>query len=157
MCIAYVYNVNAILVLPMKTCETTSHLKAFKDIYKYLTQQNFKPKLHVMDNKCSKTIEDYIIKENNTRIQFVEPQEHHVNAAECAVQRFKNHFIAGLCTVNKNFPLQQWDELIPQAQDSLNLLRRVRNNPRLSAYAVLEEKLHFNKMPLAPLGTQLLL
>ena len=34
--------------------------KAFKDIYSYLTMKIFKPKLHIMDNECSKQIKTFI-------------------------------------------------------------------------------------------------
>ena len=56
-----------------------------------------------MDNECAKETEKLITK-NNATIQFVEPDQHRVNAAERAIQLFKNHFIAGLCTVHKSFP-----------------------------------------------------
>ena len=42
----------------------------------------------------------------DTTIQFVEAHQHRVNKAEWAIQTFKNNFIAGLCTVNKLFPIQ---------------------------------------------------
>ena len=69
----------------MKTREITSLLKAFTSIYKYLKGNNLKPKLYVMDNEMSIIIEKYIINKNNTKLQFVEPQSHRVNAAERAV------------------------------------------------------------------------
>ena len=50
------YGLNAILVRPMKSRSAEDMTTAFKDIYKYLTDRNYKPKLHVMDNECSKTI-----------------------------------------------------------------------------------------------------
>ena len=75
-----------------------------------------------MDNECSKDIQK-IVEANNTKIQFVEPHQHRVNAAERAIQTFKNHFIAGLCTVDNAFPLQLWCELLRQAEIFLNLLR----------------------------------
>jgi len=68
----------------------------------------------------------------------------------------KNHLIAGICTVDPLFPIQLWDELLPQSQDTLNLLRTSRNNPKLSAYAILEGEFNFNKNPLAPPGTKAL-
>ncbi len=62
-------------------------------------------------------------KEQQMKIQIVEPHNHRVNAAERAIQKFKDHFIAGLCTVNKAFPIQLWDQLLEQAYDLLNMLR----------------------------------
>ena len=59
-------------------------------------------------------VENYI-KNNQTAMQLVKPHHHCVNAAERAIQTFKNHFISGLCTVNHKFPLQLWCDLLPQA------------------------------------------
>jgi hypothetical protein len=47
--------------------------------------------------------------------QLVPPHIHYRNAAERAIHTFKNHFIAGLCSTNKDFPLHLWDRLLPQA------------------------------------------
>ena len=94
--LAYIYDANAILVRPMKNREASSHVAAFKSIYTYLKNRNFKPALHVMDNECSKIVRDYIENDTSTRIQFVEAHHHKVNAAERAIQTFKNHLLAGL-------------------------------------------------------------
>ena len=86
----------------------------------------------------------------------MEPHNHRVNAAEKSIQTFKNHFIAGLCTTDPDFPIQLWDALLEQAQDTLNMLRTSRINPKLSAYATLEGQFNFNQTPLAPPGTRAL-
>jgi hypothetical protein len=137
----------------MRNSSDTEMIKAYKEVYEYLESKGFKPRFNVSDNECSKTIKRYI-REQNATIQLVEPDNHKVNAAERAIQTFKNHFIAGLATVDKNFPLQLWDELIPQCQDTLNMLRTSRVNKHLSAYAVLEGPFNFDKTPLAPPGTK---
>ena len=77
-------------------------------------------------------------------------------ASERAIQTWKNHYVAGLSTTNPNCPLQLWYQFIPQAKDTLNMLRRERVNPKLSSYAVLEGQFNFNKTPLAPVGTKAL-
>ncbi len=66
------------------------------------------------------------------------------NAAERAIRTFKNNFIAGLCSVDKNFPLHLWDKLVPQTILSLNLLRGSRINLKLSACAQLFGAYDFN-------------
>ena len=154
--LAYVYDANAILVRAMKDRTTESMLEAFKSVYDYLIRKNYKPKLHVMDNECSKIIKTFIENDNNVTLQFVEPHEHRVNAAKRSIQTFKNHFVAGLCTVNELFPMQLWCELLQQAEISINLLRSSRKNPKLSAYALLEGEFNFNRTPLAPPGTKAL-
>ena len=98
-----------------------------------------------MDNECSKVIKTFIENENNVTLQFVEPHEHRVNAAERSIQTFKNHFVSGLCTVNKLFPMQLWCELLQQAEISINLLQSSRKNPKLSAYILLEGELNLTK------------
>ena len=52
------------------------------------------------------------------KIQLVETHNHHLNAAKCAMQTFKNHMIVGLCTAITDFSALLCDYLIPQAQGS---------------------------------------
>jgi hypothetical protein len=54
--------------------------------------------------------------------------------------------------VDPTFPLKLWDKLLPQATITLNLLRKSRINPRMSAYAQLNGHFDFNRTPLAPPG-----
>jgi hypothetical protein len=51
------------------------------------------------------------------------PDLHRCNAAERAIQTFKNHFIAGLSSTDKHLPMHLWDRLLLQATTPLNLLR----------------------------------
>ena len=62
----------------------------------------------------------------------------------------QNHFIAGLCSVDKNFPLHLWDKLLPRAELTLNLVCGSCLNPKLSARAQLNGAFDFNCTPLAP-------
>ncbi|KAL7527155.1 hypothetical protein ACHAWF_008701, partial [Thalassiosira exigua] len=153
--LAYVYQTNSILVRAMKSREATEQVEAMQDIYEYLTKRGYKPRLNVMDNECSKTLRDYIEGEK-VKIQLVEPDNHRVNAAERAIQTFKNHFIAGLSCVDQHFPLQLWDEILKQAEITLNLLRTSRQDPSKSAYEELEGPFDYNRTPLAPPGTKAL-
>ena len=41
------------------------------------------------------------MKSMNIKYQLVPPSNHRANNAERAIQTFKNHFIAGLCSVDK--------------------------------------------------------
>jgi uncharacterized protein YgfB (UPF0149 family) len=109
-------------------------LAAFQDVYEYLTSRGFKPRLNVMDDQCSKTIQSFI-ETRKTKIQLVNPDDHRVNAAERAIQTWKNHWIAGMGTVDPNYPLQLWCQFIEQGQDTLNMLQMSRSNAKLSSYA----------------------
>ena len=88
--------------------------------------------------------------------QLVPPHNHRANPAERAIQTFKNHFIAGLCSCDPDFPIREWDRLLPQAEITLNLLQTARANPKLSAYTYLFGLFDFNKTPMAPPGTRVL-
>jgi hypothetical protein len=82
----------------------------------------------------------------------VEPHNHQVNAAERAIQTFKDAFIAALTMTDSNFPLQLWDKITPQVQDMLNMMHASRVNPTISAYEALNGPYDWNRYPLAPLG-----
>ena len=62
-----------------------------------------------------------------------------------------------LCTADPKFPLHLWDRILPQTITTLNLLCTSCLNPRLSAEAHLNGNFDFNRTPLAPLGTRVLI
>ena len=88
--------------------------------------------------------------------QLVPPHNHRANSAERAIQTFKSHFKSILATVDPDFPIAQWDLLLPQANLTLNLLRSARTNPKLSAHAYLFGNFDFSATPLAPPGTRVI-
>eukprot|EP00957_Ditylum_brightwellii_P075069 5704068-Ditylum_brightwellii.AAC.1 len=106
-----------------------------------------------MDNEVSAALMQSISKEK-IKLQLTPLHVHRTNAAEWAIQTFKDHFIAGICNVHPQFPLQLWDRLIPQACMTLNMIRSSRLNPRISAETQLNSMHDFNSMPLAPPGTK---
>ncbi len=78
-----------------------------------------------------------------------------MNAAEWAIQTFKNHFISGLCTTNTNFLLQQLlNHLVQQAEITCNLFHHSHLNPDISAYTISSMFTNMIKMhiPLPPPG-----
>ena len=97
--VCYVYKANTILVHPITHRTDEQMVATYANIYEYLDQQGFKPKLNVTDNECSKAVKNYM-KKKDLNWQLVEPDNHRVNAAKRAIQTFKNHFIAGLACVD---------------------------------------------------------
>ena len=65
---------------------------------------------------------------------------------------FKNALIAALATADSEFPLQLWDKLAPQVQNTLNLLQKSRINPSILAYEALNGPYNWDRFPLAPPG-----
>ena len=104
-----------------------------------------------MDNEATKHNKK-ILNKNKCKLQLVEPHNHRVNAAERAIQTFKDAFIAALATTDSNFPLQLWDRLMQQVQDMLNMMHALRINPAILAYEALNGPYDWNRYPLAPLG-----
>lgn len=120
--VAYDYDTNYIFAIPIPATTDAAILDAFKQVYTTLTNNSYTPTLHVTDNQANAPIKQFLTT-NNCKIQLVEPYNHHVNAAERAIQTFKNHFISGLCITDKNFPSQLWSHLAQHATITCNLLR----------------------------------
>jgi hypothetical protein len=87
---------------------------------------------------------------------LVPPHCHCRNAAERAIRTFKQHFVAGLSSVDPTFTLHLWDRLLPQAEITLNLLRTSRLHPQLSAAAHLHGLVDYNKTAFAPPGCNII-
>jgi hypothetical protein len=111
------------------------------------------PKMHILDNEAFADLKKGL-KKHGLDYQVVPPHVHRRNAAERATRTFKSHLLAVLATCDPDFPVAEWDRLLFQAELTLNLLRSSRVNPRLSAHACLFGNFDFNKTPLAPPGTK---
>ena len=105
----------------MKNRTDACMISVFKDIYEYLKERKCKPKLHVMDNECSKSVQA-LIKYQEVPTQLVEQGNHRVNVAEMGFKTGKYHLISSLATVAKSSPLQIWCQYIPQIEMALNML-----------------------------------
>ena len=102
-----------------------------------------------LDNDASPSFQA-LLKEKCIDYQLAPPGMHRRNTVELASRTFKDHFIAGLCTMDPDLPMQIWDRLLEQAEITLKLLCPLRLNPRLSAYAQLNGGFYFNRIPMAP-------
>jgi hypothetical protein len=118
----YHYETNDIFVTPIPGLDSENILNAYKKNFKYLVSKGYTPKFNVMDNQATKAIKSYLTPQQCC-LQLVEPGNHRANGAEQAIQTFKNRFIGALGTTDVDFPIQLWDKLAPQVQDSINLLR----------------------------------
>jgi hypothetical protein len=151
--VAYIYDLNAILVSVMPCRNDGAMIVAFKDILATLNTHGYALTLNVTDNECSKAVEAHI-RSNNMDIHLVPPHNHRVNAAERAIATFKEHFISALATVNKDCLLQLWDNFLPQVELILNLLQFLQHDSTKSANEEVNGKFDYNKTPLAPVGTK---
>ena len=147
--IAYDYDSNNILAEPLKS-STSLHIKnAYHKMRKLLCSRGRTPKMHVLDNEYSEVLKEYMEEENET-FQLMPPHLHRQKAAYRAIKTFKNHFISGIVSTHKYFPIHLWCRLFTPAIVTLNLLCPSIKNPTLSensmAYSIsMQRHLHLRK------------
>ena len=149
--VMYDYDSNSILTEPIKNRNENELIRAFNKLHDYLTKHGCKPKFHKLDNECSIALQTALASKK-VSFQLAPPYIHRQNAAERAIRTFKEHFLAGLASLDPNFPMHLWDRLLEQATLTLNLLRPARLNPNLSAYSFLNGIFNYMSTPLAPPG-----
>jgi hypothetical protein len=132
------------LVEPLQNCKVGSILTTHKRVVDWLQCAGVQCSFIMLDNE-------------SIQFQKTPAGMHWHNAAERAIWTFKNHFVAGLCTVNEAFPLYLWDKLLPQAELTLNLLCSSWMNPKLAAWEQLHGIFDCNATPLGPPSTWVLL
>jgi hypothetical protein len=132
--VLYDYDSNHIFAQPFQNRTALCTLAAYQEVHARLCSASLKPKLQRLDNEYSQLLKNCLA-ESDIDYQLVPPGVHQRNAAERAIHTFQNYFIAGLCSVDKDFPLHLWDRLVPQAEVALNLVRGSHLNPKLSAWA----------------------
>ena len=69
----------------------------------------------------------------------------------------QDHFIAGLCRVDKYLHRQLWDIILHKSTISLNLFSQSRPLPHISAYTRIFGELDFNRTPLSPPGSRVVM
>ena len=153
--VAYHYDSNTIHAEPLKT-QTVLDLKtSYHKIHSLLTNRGLKPSLHILENEIPNVLKRFM-REVNEKFQLVPPNSHRINSAERAIGTFKEHFISGIASTHKEFPLDLWCRLLPHSSLTLNVLRQLRMNPKLSGYDQLHGEFNYNATPLAPPGTQVI-
>ena len=81
---------------------------------------------------------------------------HRQSAMEMEIRTWKNHFVTGMGSLDKLFPLHLWDRMLHQAWIKLNLLRPPSRNPLISAYEAIQGKLNYERTPLLFPSTKVL-
>ena len=155
MLVLYDYDSNHIHAEPMPSRTAKSIVDAYTRAHTVLVKAGLRPRLQRLDNEASAMLKQFMA-DQDIDFQLAPPHLHRRNAAERAIRTFKNHFIAGLCSTDPAMPLHLWCRLVRQACITLNLLRGSRINPKLSAYAQVYGAFDFNRTPLAPPGTKVL-
>jgi hypothetical protein len=153
--VCYVYDCNYVKVIPMKSWSASEWVKEYDHIHQELTVKGFRPRLQTLDNEASAALKHYFTG-NDVDYQLVPPHCHRRNAVERAIRNFKEHFVAGLSSVDPTFPLHLWARLLPRAEITLNLLQPSRLHPQLSAAAHFHGLVDYNKTAFAPPGCKII-
>jgi hypothetical protein len=130
-------------------------VKSYDSVHQELTVKGFKPKLQTLDNEASTALKSFFTV-NDITYHLVMPHCHRHNAAERAIRTFREHFAAGLSSVDPSFPLHFWDRLLPQAEITLNLLQISRLHPQLSAAAHYHGLVDYNNTAFALPGCKII-
>jgi len=101
--ILYDYDSNAIITIPFKNSKSDSILNAYKVGHTRLCTAGLHPKLQHLENEASWALQDHMTAKG-INYQLVPPNLHCCNSAKRAICTFKNHFIAGLCSLDKAAP-----------------------------------------------------
>jgi hypothetical protein len=109
------YGLNSHITAPMKYRSTSEWVKAYDSVHQDLTVKGFNPKLQTLDNEASTALKNFFTV-NGIAYQLVPPHCHRRNATERAIRTFKEHFVAGLSSVDPSFPLHLWDKLLSQEE-----------------------------------------
>jgi hypothetical protein len=108
-----------------------------------------------MDNEALTALKSYFM-ENDMAYQLVHPRCHRSNAAECAIRNSKEHFLAGLSSVDTDFPMHLWDRLLYQAEMTQRLLCTSILHPKFSVAAHFHGLIDCNKTAFAPPGCNII-
>ena len=151
--VLYNYDSNAILATACKSRTGPDLVAAYDELHKRLIKAGIVPVIQRLDNEVSESLIE-AIESKGLDYQLASPYDHRLNPAERQVQTFKNHLISNLHGCDTSFPAYKWCSIIRQCEMTLNMLRRSRINPKLSAYTQLFGMFDYNRTPLAPLGTK---
>ena len=75
-------------------------IRAFTELTEDLNIRGIKPGFHFMDNDASAILK-ITMTTVDIKYKLVPPSNHIANNAERSIQTFRNHFIAGLCSIDK--------------------------------------------------------
>ena len=94
--------------------------------------------------------------QNKNKLELVPPNDHRTNPAKKCIDTFKCHLISGLSAMDPNFPLHLWCRILPQCQDTLNMLFTSRRHPHMSSFTHMNGPFDYNATPIVPPGIKTL-
>ena len=139
---------NAILVDPLKNNTDSELTRAYRAMMLGLNHSGNFPNRHILDNEVCTAMKTIIHDEYKMKLELVPPGFHRRNAAEVAIQNFKDDFLSLLASTAEGFPPELWGQLLPQAEVTVNILQKSNAAPNVSAYSHISRPFDYYKMPL---------
>ena len=134
----------------MKNLSVAEHIRVYQEIFGYLEKRGLCPDVHKMDNECPQELKYIIVDQHTNKLELVPPHDHRTNPAEKCIDIFNYHFISGLSAMDHNFPLHLWCRILPQCQDTLNMLRTSRLHPHMPSFTHMNGPFDYNVTPISP-------
>ena len=100
-------------MIAVKDRKNKSMIAVYEEVYAKLESHGQRPKLHILDNECSKCIQNYL-EGKGTRRHHVALRAHRVNAAKLDVKTAKYHLTAALATIDWGCLIQLWSKMLKQ-------------------------------------------
>ena len=144
-------------IVPFASRSKSEYLRAFRLGLQFFHSRGFKPHIQRLDNEVSIDLIDMLRREFDITAELAPPSNHRTLLAERGIQTWKDHFIATLCSTDRNFPLACWEDLVEPAEIYLNLMRAATCDPSKSACEVMRGPYDMNRHPLFPLGMLVLI
>ena len=141
-----------LLYAPFKKRSVAEHIRVYQDIFGYLEKRGLLPAVHKMDNECPQELKDIIVDKHKNKLELVPPHDHRTNPDEKCIDTFKCHLISELNAMDSNFPLHLLCRILPQCQDTLNMLRTSRLHTNMSSFTHTNGPFNYNATPIAPPG-----
>ena len=122
----------------------------------YLHYQRYNPWCHVRDNKTSTTLQNKM-KKMEVEYQFFPIGHHRFENIEISIQRYKNHFIARLCSLGLKFHIQLWYKMLQQEKIIRNAMRHPMVHFHKLAYMHINGEFDYSRTPFIPPRTKVVI
>ena len=122
-----------------------------------LADRGYHVEVQILDHKVCAEFKKTIVKYWGASYQLVLPKMHRRNVAERAIRTFEAHFLEILAGVYPKSPKYMWDNLLVQTELTINLLRQVTLDPRMSAWEYYNGAFDYTATPLGPIGCNIIL
>ena len=145
---------NIIISEAMKNHTQGEMIRAYRVLMARLKAAGIKPTKHMFNNEAFADFKKEI-KEHDMDDELVPKGMHRRNIAEKAIKMWKSNTVDALSGLPDSFPLFMWNELLPQLDMQVNLLRFSNVSPNVFSWTILAGAHDFNRHPLAPLGIKI--